>query len=487
MEITLTVDTEITTSYDANATPFTTDIPFAVSAQQQQDAAIKALKNRFDQLTDFEVWRHCIGMSHISDIPDFAREAADHIIVVCLDCEHWSNNTEETTEVGIATFSRQDVVSLVNEGDFGDFGEHLMQQVQFYLLRLIETSHLPNQNPQSRGVLGNRFGKGRFVTFAQARQIMHDLFVQPIKGVPGLEGNHPIVVLGHDVSHDKKNLKHKAIDFDMDPLGTVVRYIDTQVLARQMHSWNMPRKEQIGLKRLVENLSFEHSDPHTAANDAGRTLICAFQIGLGKHACRNHPKYRMLEVATDIERYSVTNFKSIGGVEEYCWRCGQPGHMKSACTATGLHCDECKSNKCQLEPDEEHISAHCMCVANNKAAQRRERDALAREEKKRNKKNRYVQRGKPSSVEYGQPPSREKSSSDDHSRPHSRNKDHRPSFSPSRVMHSGKPNGQEATHQGGGKQPWKNSWRERPGNESSSKFGKRRGSGGGHSSRDGSD
>ena len=27
-----------------------------------------------------------------------------------------------------------------------------MQQVRFYLLRTIETSHLPNQNPESRGV-----------------------------------------------------------------------------------------------------------------------------------------------------------------------------------------------------------------------------------------------------------------------------------------------------------------------------------------------
>ncbi|EMD88846.1 hypothetical protein COCC4DRAFT_60486 [Bipolaris maydis ATCC 48331] len=429
------------------------------------------LESRFQQLTDIEVWEHCIGMNQISDIPDFAREAANHIIVVCLDCEHWSNNTEETTEVGIATFSRQDVASLVDRGDFGDFGEHLLQQVQFYLLRLIETSHLPNQNPLSRGVLGNRFGKGRFVTFAQARQILHDLFVQPIKGVPGSKGNRPIVVLGHDVSHDKNNLKHKAIEFDMDPLGTVVRYIDTQVLAREGKCWNMPRKEQIGLKRLVENLWFEHSDPHTAANDAGRTLICAFQIGLGKHYCRDHPRYRMLEVATDIERYSVANFKSIGGVEEYCWRCGQSGHMKSACTATGLHCDECKSNKCQLEPGEEHISAHCMCVANTNAAQRRERDAQARAQKRKKKK--YNSHGS--------------SSSDDHGQPHSGDKDHPPSISPSQVSHSGKPNGQEATHKGHRKQPWNNSWRESPENGSSSRFDKRRGSGGGHSSRDGSD
>lgn len=346
-----------------------------------------------------------MGMRRIPSIPDFAEEAANHIIVVCLDCEHWSNNTDETTEVGIATFCRQDIVSVMNTGDIGAYGEKLMQKVQFYLLRLIETSHLPNQNPKSRGVLGNRFGQGRFVTFSEARQIMHDLFLQPIYNVPGLKGNHPIVVLGHDVGHDRNNLKKKAIEFDMDPLGTVVRYVDTQVLARDRNEWYMPGKHQIGLCNLVENLFFEHSDPHTAANDAGRTLISAFQLGLGRHECRNQPGKTMKEVAASIEEYSVANFKSIGGVKEYCWRCGKRGHMKSACTAIDLYCEECKKNNCKLQPGEDHITAHCMCIANAKAVLRRARDAEARALKKQ--KNKPVPRGRSLSY-HGRPLQRDR-------------------------------------------------------------------------------
>ncbi|EOA88067.1 uncharacterized protein SETTUDRAFT_64942, partial [Exserohilum turcica Et28A] len=340
-----------------------------------------ALEGCFKKATDLDVFHHCIGGNRIPDIPDFAEEAARHIILVCLDCEHWSNNTDETTEVGIATFRQQDILRLREKGDLGPRGERLMQQVKFYLLRLIETSHLPNGNPHSRGVDGNRFGQGRFVTFAEARQIMHDLFVQPIKDVPGLTGNHPIVVLGHDVGHDKNNLKHKAIAFDMDPIGTVIRYIDTQVLARDKMFWIGKHNEQIGLRQLVGHLWFEHSDPHTAANDAGRTLIAAFQIALHGHACTRHAK-PMVEVAEDLEEYSVANFTPIGGVAEYCWRCGKAGHMKAACTAKDLHCDECEENECELEPGEEHITAHCLCIAQAKANLRREKDAEARAVKK---------------------------------------------------------------------------------------------------------
>jgi hypothetical protein len=357
-----------------------------------RDPAIIALEARFNEVSDLEVWEHCVGGRRVTNIPAIADDLANHIIVICLDCEHWSNNTDETTEVGVATFSRQDVLPIAATGDFGDHGEHLMQQVRFHLFRLIETSHLPNQNPESRGVEGNRFGQGRFVTFAEARQILTDLFVQPINTIPGLKGNYPIVVLGHDVGHDLDNLKSKAIAFDMEPIGTVVRYIDTQVLVRNKGYWMMPRNEQVGLKRMVEDLSFEHSDSHTAANDAGRTVISAFQIVLGGDSCKRFARKSMKQVADDLERYSVDNFgESLGGAEKYCFKCGTVGHMKQDCQATDLHCDECKQNECEIEPGDEHVTEHCLCVANSKALVRREKDAAARALKK--PKMRHPSRG----------------------------------------------------------------------------------------------
>ncbi|KAL1799511.1 hypothetical protein ACET3X_003548 [Alternaria dauci] len=365
----------------STSTPPTT--PSTPTIPDKRDPAIVALEGCFEKATDLEVWLHCIGGPRVRNIPDIADDLADHVIVVCLDCEHWSTNTDETTEVGIATFARQDILPIAATQDFGDHGEHLMEQIRFYLFRTIETSHLPNQNPDSRGVEGNRFGKGRFVTFAEARQILTDLFVKPIKNPKGLKGNHPIVVLGHDVGHDKNNLKSKAIAFDMDPIGTVVRYIDTQMMTRDKGYWMMPRNEQIGLRRLVEELGFEHSDPHTAANDAGRTIMCAFQIALGGDRWKRGCRKSLLQVADDLEYHSVATFDdSLGGVDKYCWKCGTAGHMKADCTATDLHCDECEENGCYVKPGDEHITLHCMCIANEEARIRRANDAIARALKK---------------------------------------------------------------------------------------------------------
>jgi hypothetical protein len=357
----------------------------ATPAPDLRDPRIIALEKRFNEVSDLEVLQHCLGAQRVPNIPAIADDFSNHIIVVCLDCEHWSNNTEETTEVGIATFKRTDTLSVVASGNLGDHGENLLKKVKFYLLRISETSHLPNGNPDSRGVLGNRFGQGRFVTFKEAREVMYKVFVQPLDGIDDLEGNHPIVVLGQDIGHDKNNLAKKSVAFDIESTGTVVRWIDTQVLVRDVGYWSMPKNEQIGLRRLVEELWFEHSDPHTAANDAARTLISAFQIALDGHPCKDGCVKSMLQVATGIEVFSVRNFKPIGGVKEYCWRCGEKGHMKEECEATGLICDECVANQCVIAPGDEHITMHCMCIANTKALERREKD----------KANRLLKKAKP--------------------------------------------------------------------------------------------
>jgi hypothetical protein len=340
---------------------------------------MKALETSLASASDIQVLKQVMCLERIRGLPPTADELANHIILVCLDCEHWSNNTDETTEVGFANVKRTELLPVVANGDLGDHGEHLLKQVKYSLLRIKENSHLPCQNPVSQGVAGNRFGKGRFVSLEEARQVMTDVFVQPLNNIDGLGfGNSPVVVLGQDIGHDKNNLAQKSVSFDIEKLGTVVRWIDTQVLAREVGYWLKPKNEQIGLARLVQELWFEHSDPHTAANDAARTIISAFQLALGNHPCKKNARKSMLDVATELEAYSVANFQSIGGEEEYCWRCGKSGHMKPDCTATDLFCEECSENACVLEKKEEHVTMHCLCIAKEKAVVRRAKDAQNR-------------------------------------------------------------------------------------------------------------
>jgi hypothetical protein len=348
-----------------------------------RDPAIVGLRTAMEDASDYQVLRHVMGFERVPNIPAIADGIANHVILVTLDCEHWSNNTDKTTEVGINQAKRTDLVRVVASGDLGDHGEHLLQQLKFNLLRISENSHLPCQNPDSRGVNGNRFGEGRFVNFEEAREVMKGVFVQPLNNIADLgDGNYPIVVLGQDVGHDKNNLAKKELAVHIEGFGTVVRWIDTQVLARDVGYWLKPKNEQIGLERLVYNLMLEHTDRHTASNDAARTVISAFQLGLKDHPCKKGRKKSMLQVATDIEAFSVANFTPIGGVEEYCWRCGTPGHMKEACVATDLFCEHCSRHECDREP---HVTMHCLCFANEKAKQRRDLDAQTRTQRKADK------------------------------------------------------------------------------------------------------
>jgi hypothetical protein len=52
-----------------------------------------------------------------------------------------------------------------------------------------------------------------------------------------------------------------------------------------------------------------HEDPHTALNDAARTVICAANLALGNRGKRQKTKSTMQEVALKIEKHSQDTFE----------------------------------------------------------------------------------------------------------------------------------------------------------------------------------
>ncbi|KAF1912143.1 hypothetical protein BDU57DRAFT_523534 [Ampelomyces quisqualis] len=193
--------------------------------------------------------------------------------------------------------------------------------------------------------------------------------VQPITNVKGLQGhNRPIIVLGHSILHDKISLNGKDLDFDIEALNTVVREIDTQQIARDAGHW-VNSKGPIGLKTLVQKLGFHHSDSHTAANDVGRTMMCAVLMGLPKEA-RLGNNIPIQKVAHTIEQHARNHFKALGGVKKYCHHCASVYHMGEDCVAIGrLRCKECVSRG--LYPlSTFHVAAHCPIVRDEVAIER---------------------------------------------------------------------------------------------------------------------
>lgn len=339
-------------------------------AQPNPKPPFAALKGQFARKNadDLQVMRHCIGLKHITvHGNDIASQLAKYTVLVCIDTEHWTGNSDEMTEVGIGIIYRQDALQVTQLGEYGD---NLMRHIRMYFFRLIEHAHMKkNPDSHSRGAEGNRFGQERFVTFSQMRDILHGLFVQPIMGVDGLEGyNRPIIILGHAVRHDTTHLNGKDLAFDIGKLGTVIRIIDTQKIVRQTGTW-VDAENEIGLKKLVKMLGFEHSDPHTAANDAGRTLMSAIQLAIPE-AYKANCQRSMGKVAEDIECYSRQSFAPVGGFKLYCCRCGGYDHKDDKCWATGLKCDECFSRGLLYLYDT-HVTAHCTVLCEEVAEERR--------------------------------------------------------------------------------------------------------------------
>ncbi|KAH9876622.1 hypothetical protein J1614_003754 [Plenodomus biglobosus] len=349
------------------------------------DERLAALRDRLAAAADIDVFRHALGLERLTDIPALADQVADDMIVVCLDCEHWSNNTEEMTEIGVVQFTMSDMVKVTSpqggEPDLGDHGENLLKLVKFNPLRIKETSHLVSSYVFTLGAAGNRFGEWRYTSFKEAREILCKVFS---RSMSGLGCNHPVVLLGQDVGHDKSNLKHKQLGLDLEALGTVVRTIDTQKMAKEVGYWHHST-DNIGLERLVSELWFEHSDPHTAANDAARTLISAVQFALRDHPCKGKCITKtMQQVATTIESHSRTTFTSLGGDRFYCAKCGSGFHADTACTVSDLNCAVCLEAGRIVEAGT-HITLHCPQTAQDRCLARRERERLEKPAKERAK------------------------------------------------------------------------------------------------------
>lgn len=76
-------------------TPLNTAQSSAEIAASTMDSRLLVLKKHMEGYTDMEVFRHCVGLQQLPSIPPIAKELANEIIVIALDTEHWSDNTEE--------------------------------------------------------------------------------------------------------------------------------------------------------------------------------------------------------------------------------------------------------------------------------------------------------------------------------------------------------------------------------------------------------
>lgn len=161
------------------------------------------------------------------------------------------------------------------------------------------------------------------MTKGDACKMLKEIFAWPINELNPESGFCPIVVMGHALDGDLDMLS-KILGFNAASLGTIVKTIDTQHLARETGHWES--RNQAGLSKLVAMTGFAYRDPHTASNDAAMTLICAIQMVLGRLPSSGECK-ALQQIIDDLELASQQQIWS-WDTAEFCLRCGQIVHTK---------------------------------------------------------------------------------------------------------------------------------------------------------------
>jgi hypothetical protein len=350
-----------------------------------------ALTKFYDTIPATEIMNEALGKrsTPLPATPPIAKALIEYIVTICVDTEAWTSNTDEPTEVGLAYLERKHVAGTKP----GDHGVNFLKQLQFFHLRLMENTHLKSNNKESKGAEGNRFGHSRFVTIDEAKSCMDELFNQYITDKPELAGcKRPVILIGHALLHDEKNIKR--LEYDFSRHGNLVAKVDTQPLVRDVNMWSPPPtapKNMISLQNLCDQVvRFKHEDPHTACNDAARTMICAIWLALPTQF-RQDPEQKMQQIATDLEQHSKSTSHAHWGTEHHCTRCGGRDHFNDGTCEVLVKCAACARFDTPTPGEAPkvytHIEQHCTAIADFKAWARRYVDAA--------KKNRRRPEGPP--------------------------------------------------------------------------------------------
>lgn len=339
-----------------------------------------ALRGFYEGRSEVQILRESLGLEDdpSAEIPEIARLLVPHTRIICIDTECHSTNTDALTEFGLAQISYKQAHAA--RGNLTPHGRELLEQLQFLHFRIVEHAHLKAKPP---GPEGNKYGHTTWVTFQELRAILDGLIKKPIDDKKHPELNQsmaPIILVGHALKNDLDNTKKPGLDYDLRTQPNIVAIVDTQPLARKAGVYRPPANQptaEVGLKVLTKALGFEHElrNPHTACNDASRTVISAIYMVLSKEH-KSTEKMTMQEIVDHLEARSLMQ-KSYFGTAKCCASCGGRDHTEKECSKD-LSCKACK----RFDPENNkssgprnHSDTFCPHVAEWKSWVRRFKSA----------------------------------------------------------------------------------------------------------------
>jgi hypothetical protein len=280
-------------------------------------------------MTDSNILRYCLGDNDLT-----APDLAQNTIVVIMDCEKFVFPPRCVTEYGLHTFTRKDMVPTFSQPSA--YGEHILQNIYYYHLRLLENCHYVSRAHCIGDPEKNHFGLTRFATKQEAKNFLTGAISWPIDEQNPESGICPAIFMGHSVGNELDMLQQE-LGIDPSVMSNVVAVIDTQTIAveQEIHG----RGNRIGLEALCKCYGVPYDDPHTASNDAAYTAITGIQMVMGSRL-PNIPSRSMEAVVKSIQTFSRTVDPAVG-IANYCTRCGRYAHNRPNCYGRIQRCQNC--------------------------------------------------------------------------------------------------------------------------------------------------
>jgi len=325
-----------------------------MSANQDYMTPNDHLQQSLQNTSAFEVLGHFCGIPAVGS-PQRLNEAA----VVCIDAEWWQKEPKPTTELGIAELMQKGLTPTIH-------AENILSSIQVAHARIIENAHLINRFPGAGDPENFLFGKTKFVTMEEVKQVLINTFVRPREYGDGSD-LQPIILVGHAVENEFEHMQ-RAFGVDLLSYGTIVKVIDTQVMAQEL-GIKAPRGPFIGLKDLLAHFNMVVPNLHTAGNDAAATLMAAVLLTLKPWMYPDVPGSppaivqgrSMSEVVAGVMEMGQSLSPPPWGELVYCVRCDHKSHLAKSCY-TALTCQICSNSgvKRLFGARNTHKTTRCM-------------------------------------------------------------------------------------------------------------------------------
>jgi hypothetical protein len=242
---------------------------------------------------------------------------------------------------------------------------NLITSIQTAHARIIPNAHL-NVFPGTGNPECFNFGITKFVTMTEAKQVLIDTFVRPSLG--DLSNLQPIILIGHAVENEFQHLQ-RAFGVDLRTYGTIVKVIDTQVMAQEAGIVG-PNGPYIRLSDLLADFNIYISNLRSAGSDAAGTLIAAILIALKNKlypgvGTRKPPLtdngQKCRHVVNALQHPDFKSQAPAWSKKVYCTRCDRNIHSRAQCR-THVCCDICKNSgvKKLFNARKTHTASRCL-------------------------------------------------------------------------------------------------------------------------------